>query len=153
MNDPLPHIPQSIRPPMVLPPFIVDQKLMQPPRSHPSQNLSSKTIDDPRSRMPPFPLPQPVYPEPPSDNSLDQGKSPQPLNGIGGWKISDDEDRDVRLEEEREDPYSTRMVGGEHRDIIIEEDREGPMSILGIGGSPVTHSGHLKVFRPGEVTE
>ena len=55
---------------------------MQPPGSHPSQNLSSKTIDDPRSRIPPFPLSQPVDTEPPSDNGLDHGDSSQPIKGV-----------------------------------------------------------------------
>ena len=30
--------------------------------------------------------------QPPSDNGLDQGNSPQPVNEVGEWEDSDDED-------------------------------------------------------------
>ena len=49
-----------------------------PSISDPTQILPSETIDDPRSRIPPFPLLPPAKTKPPSDNGPDEGKSPSP---------------------------------------------------------------------------
>ena len=58
--------PQTMLPPLMLPPSNTDGNLMKQPGSHPSRNLASKTIDDRRRHLPPVPLFQPADPDPPS---------------------------------------------------------------------------------------